>query len=109
MKRKLNNEEFFVPLSDDQPSGEDLRYTDTYEQIKEARRFDDPLDQGEWKTELKTADWDKVISLSIQVLSKKTKDLQIAAWLLEALTITEGFDGLAAGQNLMTGIMERFW
>ncbi len=109
MKRQIDVDAYLTPISEDRPSGEDLRYTAVYEQIKEARRFDDPLDQGEWKTELKTADWDKVISLAGGALKGQTKDLQIAAWLLEALVITEGFRGLTTGLNLMTGLLDRFW
>jgi type VI secretion system protein ImpA len=109
MKRQIDMEALLSPISDENPSGVDLRYTDVYEQIKEARRFDDPLDQGEWKTGLKTADWEKVISLSVAALSEQTKDIQIAAWLTEALTITEGFEGLGQGLAVTSGLIETFW
>ena len=46
-----------VPISDEKPSGESVRYTGTYDQIRQARREDDPgMKQGIWKTELKRAD-----------------------------------------------------
>jgi type VI secretion system protein ImpA len=109
MKRQIDMEALLSPISDENPSGVDLRYTGVYEQIKEARRFDDPLDQGEWKTGLKTADWEKVISLAVAALSEQTKDIQIAAWLTEALTITEGFEGLRQGLAVMNGLLETFW
>lgn len=109
MKRTIDIEALLAPVSEENPSGEDLRYSDVYEQIKEARRFDDSADQGEWKTDLKTADWDKVISLATGALSKKTKDLQIAAWLTEALIITEGFEGCATGLKVMNGLLQDFW
>ena len=86
-----------------------LRYSDVYEEIKEARRFDDALEQGDWKTDLKTADWDRVISIASDALSHKTKDLQIAAWLTEALIREEGFGGLVTGLTLTKGLMESFW
>jgi type VI secretion system protein ImpA len=109
MKRQIDLESLLNPVSDDNPAGDDLRYTDVYEQIKEARRFDDPLEQGDWKIDRKTADWDKVITVAIDALSSKTKDLQIAAWLTEALIMTEGFGGLALGLTLVKGLMEYFW
>ena len=109
MKKQIDIEALLIPISDDLPSGEDLRYTDVYEQIKEARRFDDPLDQGDWKTELKAADWDKATSLCVKALSERTKDLQIAAWLTEALVATGGFSGLATGLNIVSGLLEKFW
>jgi type VI secretion system protein ImpA len=75
-------------------SGADLRYEGTYDRIKEARRADDALAQGDWKRDLKTAEWQKVIDLAT-VAPKKTKDLQIGAWLAEALiSATEARPGL---------------
>ena len=109
MKKQIDIEALLLPISEDLPSGEDLRYTDVYEQIKEARRFDDPLDQGDWKTERKAADWEKAIALCVKALSERTKDLQVAAWLTEAMIITEGFSGLAAGLDIVSGLLEKFW
>jgi type VI secretion system protein ImpA len=109
MKRQIDMEALLTPISEENPSGEDLRYTDVYEQIKEARRFDDPLEQGEWKTELKSADWDRVISLAAAALSGRTKDIQIAAWLTEAQITTDGFEGLGQGLAVVNGLLETFW
>ena len=98
-----------TPIPGDNPAGEDLRYTPVYDEIKEARRADDPLDRGEWDREIKTSDWDKVISVAEKALVEKTKDLQIAAWLTEALTKKEGFEGLATGLEIMIGFLNQFW
>ena len=71
------------PISDQSPAGESLRYEGTYDLIKEARREDDPtLEQGVWKRELKKADWKLVNRLCLDALQNKSKNLQIAAWLL---------------------------
>ena len=91
------------------PAGEELRYAGVYDEIKEARRADDALDQGDWQRELKTSDWDQVIKLSVEALTEKTKDLQIAAWLAEALIRTEGFDGFIDGFKIVNGLLTRFW
>jgi type VI secretion system protein ImpA len=109
MKRTIDIDAILGPLPGDNPAGENLRYTPVYDEIKEARRADDPLDRGDWDREIKTADWDKVIALSVEALTEKTKDLQIAAWLTEALTITEGFEGLVAGLRILTGFLNNFW
>lgn len=71
---------FSGPIPGDNPAGADLRYAPIYDDIKEARRADDLLDRGDWSRELKTADWDKVRSLAMEVLTTSSKDLQIAAW-----------------------------
>lgn len=97
-----------APLPGDNPAGEDLRYI-VYDEIKEARREDDPFERREWQRTLKNADWDEVITLSEDALTKKTKDLQIAAWLTEALTVTEGFEGFATGLKVMNSFLTDFW
>ncbi|MBC2713419.1 MAG: type VI secretion system protein TssA [Desulfosarcina sp.] len=97
------------PIEGDNPAGENLRYDPTYDAIQEARREDDLLDRGDWDREIKTAEWNEVAALAEEALTNRTKDLQIAAWLLEALIKTEGFHGLKDGLNLINGLMENFW
>ncbi len=100
------------PISAESPSGVDVRY-DTklllYDKIKEARREDDGLDQGEWQQERKVADLPFVLKSTQEALATKTKDLQLAAWLCEALLRTEGFGGLQQGLALCQGLVANFW
>lgn len=102
-------EELLQPIAEDKPSGADIRYDPVYDAIREARREDDELNQGAWQIERKTADLPKVISLSTDTLRKKSKDLQIAAWLTEALLRKESFTGLAGGLKLLSGLIEKYW
>ena len=97
------------PISGENPSGANLRYAPVYDKIKEARREDDDAPQGEWKHERKVADWKQVVKLSGEALATKTKDLQLAAWLTEAMLRTEGFAGLLAGLKLLQALIENFW
>jgi type VI secretion system protein ImpA len=100
------------PIPGDNPSGADVRY-DTklllYDKIKEARRADDALAQGDWQHERKLADYPQVIKLAQEALATRTKDLQLAAWLTEALLHTEGFAGLRDGLTLCNGLIRTFW
>ncbi|MCV4783215.1 type VI secretion system ImpA family N-terminal domain-containing protein, partial [Escherichia coli] len=89
----IDFETLLTPISEDSPSGENLRYSGLYDEITEARRADDALLQGEWQTELKTTDYRKIIELAVDALSTKTKDIQIAAWLSESLVKVYGFAG----------------
>jgi type VI secretion system protein ImpA len=106
-----------MPLRDDllnpipgaNPSGENLRYAPVFDKIKEARREDDDAPQGEWQIERKTADYAVVIKLAGEALATKSKDLQVAAWLTEAMLRKEGFAGLKAGLELLKGLVENFW
>jgi type VI secretion system ImpA family protein len=103
-------ERLLEPVSPERPAGESLRYEGTYDRIREARREDDPrLSQGIYQTELKRADWPAVEQIALEALATRTKDLQIAAWLLEAWVQLYGFAGAAAGLRLMSGLCERFW
>src|SRR6185295_14648365 len=38
-----------------------------------------------------------------------TKDLQLGAWLTEAMLYQEGFSGLRQGLDLLRGLVENFW
>lgn len=109
MKASIDLNTLMIPIPGANPAGENLRYTPVYDAIKEARRADDPLNRGEWKREIKTSDWNAVISMTGDALTHKTKDLQIAAWLTEALTCISGFEGLAAGLSIINGLMRHFW
>lgn len=105
----IDIEALLSPIAGENPAGESLQYTGAYDQIREARRSDDPLSQGDWQREMKTADWDEVLRLSTDALANRSKDLQICAWLAEALVKKSGFPGLRDGLRLTRGIQERFW
>ena len=108
MKAEIDLVSILSPIGDDNPAGEDLRYV-LYDEIAEARRADDAYDRGDWQRDIKTADWETVIALCSDALTNRTKDLQIAAWLTEAITITEGFEGLLTGLQIIRGFLENFW
>ena len=59
------------PIPGDSPSGVDLKYDPITDKIKEARREDLDVPQGEWKTAIKTADYNQVIKLASDALAKK--------------------------------------
>ena len=97
------------PLPGPNAGGANLRYDPLYDKLKEARREDDAAPQGEWTRPRKMADWPQVIKLASDALATKSKDLQIAAWLTEALAHQEGVAGLNAGLDLLRGLVERHW
>jgi type VI secretion system protein ImpA len=105
-------EDILVPIPGENPSGADLRY-DTkllvLDKIKEARRQDEELAQGAWQTERKTANWPLVVKLGQETLATTSKNLQVAAYLTEALLQTEGFAGLRQGLELVYRLATDFW
>ncbi len=105
-------EDLLTPIPGDNPSGPDIRYDSEfpiYDQVKEARRQDDDLAQGDWQRERKVADYARVIRLTQDALATKTKDLQLAAWLTDAKLRTEGFAGLLEGLTICHGLVAQFW
>ena len=97
------------PIAGDNPAGVDLRYDPIYDKIKEARREDDDAPQGEWQHARKLADWPLVIKLAGEALATRTKDLQLAAWLGEAMLRREGFGSFRATLDVTRGLIDRFW
>jgi type VI secretion system protein ImpA len=105
----LDLDALLVPVPGENPSGENLQYSGLHDEIREARRADDDVSQGDWVHELKTSDWDKVVQLATDSLASKTRDLQIAAWLCEAEISLNGFAGLRDSLKLVAGFLETFW
>ncbi|MGI8641076.1 MAG: type VI secretion system protein TssA [Pyrinomonadaceae bacterium] len=105
----IDLEAILSPISEENPSGMSLRYSGLYDEIFEARRADKNDAQGQWKVELKVADFRKVINLAAPALEKESKDLQIAVWLSEALVKEYGFVGLRDSLKMVSGLQEKFW
>lgn len=105
------------PIDGGQPTGPDLR-TDpspvsAYYQIKDARaaaraaeRAGTQVEQGQ---QVVSAEWNTVLRLAPEVLATKTKDLEIVAWLVEALLRAHGFAGLRDGFRLLRELVDKFW
>jgi type VI secretion system protein ImpA len=105
-------EDILAPIPGENPSGIDLRYDNKlliHDKIKEARRQEDDLAQGAWQSERKTANFPLVVKLAQDTLATVSKDLQVAAWLTEALLQTERYDGLRQGLDLTLNLMTTFW
>ncbi len=104
------------PIPGENPSGQSLRYDPVCDKIREARRAEEELQLSEeaskkdvWAHAIKKADFVVVTKLATEALSKRSKDLQIAAWLTEALLVQERIAGLTQGLNLLRGLLENFW
>ncbi len=106
----IDLEQVLAPIATENPSGSNLRYDPVYDYIRDLRREEDPnLPQGVWKTEPKRADWNTVAAECLHALEIQSKDLQVAAWLLEAWTHLHGFAGAAQGFRVMHGLCDSFW
>jgi type VI secretion system protein ImpA len=103
-------QELLQPISDAQPAGADLSFSPDLDAIAQARKFDDPsLDQGEWVTDLKEADWPFVVARCGALLTDKSKDLRLAVWLTEAGARCHDLRGLGEGYLLLAGLCDQYW
>jgi type VI secretion system protein ImpA len=103
---------FLAPLEieGEGPAGPPLRYDPVYSRIRDARMEEDAsLPMGEWTRPLKKADWRATEMLCAEVLQRRSKDLQVAAWLTEAWVHRHAIDGLIAGTRLLEGLARDFW
>jgi type VI secretion system protein ImpA len=116
-----------APISEEVPEGIDLREdaspSSLYRRLRDARTEardaeraadaprspDDPTPAESGPAVSLGARWRTVRELATEALTAHSKDLEIAAWLTEALLRSDGLIGLAAGFRLMAGLAETFW
>ncbi len=97
------------PIEGPNPGGANLRYDPLYDKIKEARREEAQPPPGMTEQDRKVSDNAQVIKLTTDLLANKTKDLQLAAWMTEAMLKQRGFAGLKDGLALCCGLIDKFW
>ena len=99
-----------APISPGAPCGEAARYDAVCMEIRLLREEDDPsLPMGQWERPLRRADWPLIELRCGDMLAARSKDLQIAAWLLEAWLRQRGFTGLFHGLRLVDALLRTYW
>lgn len=98
------------PIAGENPSGANLRYDPVYDKIKEARTEDDEtIPSGAWGRQVKRADFTLVIKLAGEAIATKSKDLQLAAWLVESHVRKEGIGLVQPCLKLLLDLQAQFW
>lgn len=99
-----------APIPGDAPGGVAIRNEPLFAQLREARRADDAtVPRGVWQTELKRADWSLAERLAREILETRSKDLLVAAWLMEAWIHLHGAAGAAEGLRVLHALCEDLW
>jgi type VI secretion system protein ImpA len=107
-----------TPAPDESSNGEDVaeriaeerrqlanRFRATRDQLKRDRNPpEDPYDDTPVKV-----DWAKLVQIATDALREPYKDLQIAAYLTDALTVREGFPGARDGLHLLRRLIDECW
>jgi type VI secretion system protein ImpA len=111
----LDFAKILAPIPGDKPVGPDLRMnagpTSLYYQVKDGRnnaRAAERRMEGGIEDAI-PPDWKAVATGAIKALTESSKDLEIAAYLIEALCRTQGFAGLRDGFKLTRGLVDQFW
>ncbi len=114
----IDMDALLAPIAEDAPAGPDLREDPSsnslYRRLKNARQEAGAAERMEEQgsrdpaAEPLSVLWREVRALAIEALGE-SKDLDVAAWLLEALLRSDGPAGLAAGARLIGGLAETFW
>lgn len=117
----LDFDKLLAPISSESPTGAELKedpsLSATYYAVKDAResaRAAERQLQTAWGDAAQMAaverpDWRKVVALATTTLAENSKDLWIAAWLIEGLTRQHGFVGLRDGFRLVRELSELYW
>jgi type VI secretion system protein ImpA len=106
-----------APLPGDTPAGADLRqdfspqslYYRLRDARAEAREIERRTDNDPAADAGLPPQWRTVRDLAVKALQEQTKDLEIAAWLTEALVRLDGLPGLAAGSSLIADLARDLW
>lgn len=99
-----------APVDGAAPGGISARASGVHQAIAQARRADDSsLPMGAWTHDLKRADWEAVRQMAGAALAGQGKDLQLAAWLLEAQIHLNGFAAVAAALHVLEQLCLRYW
>lgn len=105
-----------APLPGASPVGMNLRLDSSpasiYYKIKDLRNQARAIERKQIEdvdAEQPLAEWQKLYQLAIELFSKSSKDIEIAAWLIEALLRLYNFAGLRDGLKFYRQLLELYW
>lgn len=106
-----------APISETNAVGENLREdaspSSPYYTLKDSRKAarakerTGALDDAEVPDA--RAEWRPVLEQATSLLAERSKDLEIVAWLIEALARLHGFAGLRDGFRLAQAMVDKYW
>jgi type VI secretion system protein ImpA len=113
----LDFDALLEPLAGDNPAGVDVRAdpaaSAVYYAIKDARSAARAKERSTVAEDGEVLDsrseWRPVLEQAQTLLKENTRDLEITAWLIEALVRIHGFRGLRDGFRLAREIASEFW
>ncbi|MCE9637036.1 MAG: type VI secretion system protein TssA [Planctomycetes bacterium] len=112
----LDVETLAAAIPGDLPCGADLRTDDSpqsaYYRIKDARNAARAAERAairDPESATEEPDWRTVLDQGNDILGSKAKDLEVVAWMIEALVRIHGLAGLRDGFRVARELVERHW
>jgi type VI secretion system protein ImpA len=120
----IDLESLLSPIAGPVPCGTDPRSdtspTSLYQTVKDARYSAADAERGLERgfgeesdatkaEETAKRSWPLVVANGTSLIASAAKDVEVAAWMTEALLRLHGFPGLRDGLLLIEGLVERFW
>jgi len=104
----IDLDQLLAEASESPPCGPDLEYDPAFLELEQASKGKPEQQYGDTLVPAEEPAWPQVCKLSLDLLGR-TKDLRVAALLLQGLVTTEGFAGLKPGADLINGLIEKYW
>ncbi len=112
----LDIEALAAPVPGPAPHGEDLRSDFTsgadFQRLRDLRTRVRALERAADAADDETrpvAEWREILDLGTELLTRRSKDLEIAAMMVEGLARLHGYAGLRDGFGLIRVLVERYW
>ncbi len=117
----LDVESLITPISEDSPSGVELRRSDNATEFFDLREVFNQSNKAERDLlqamafpdeefpDLKDPQWEEVRDRAVNILSSYSKDVSVASWLIEATMRLDGIPGVRDGFKVMLEICRRYW
>ncbi|ASW09841.1 type VI secretion system protein TssA [Rhizobium sp. 11515TR] len=111
----MNVRDIENPFEENAPCGENIRNNtstrEIYYRIKDARNQARAAERGISPGENISLSplWTDVSNLGLQIISSKSKDLEVLAWLAEAELRLRGFEGLRDAYHAIASLLDKHW
>lgn len=104
----INVDRLLLPIADDQPCGPSLEGDPGYLALEIAATRHPETEVGGLVTPAREPDWTAVQQSAVDLL-ERSKDLQVAVYLAEALVQNHGLAGFREGLRLVQALLQRYW
>ena len=105
----LDWDSLLAPIPGDAPAGQYLRNQPAYDQIRDSLKPPDTAPGGVWQREQVMVDYGAIVRDASTLLARRTKDLDVAVWLAEALVHERGLGAIVAGLELTARLIDTYW